>query len=112
LPGAEIGARLEAAARDGRLDPEAVDAVREVAAVAPPGGSPRGASLLTAREVQVLRLAARGLTNRAIAQRLGISDRTVGHHLAHVYDKTGRRTRAGVAVWAVERGLLPQTGLP
>lgn len=111
LPDAEIGALLEAAAWDGRLDPGAVDAVREVAAVAPAVGSSRSA-LLTAREVQVLGLAARGLTNRAIAQRLGISDRTVGHHLAHVYDKTGRRTRAGVAVWAVERGLLPRTGLP
>jgi DNA-binding NarL/FixJ family response regulator len=52
-------------------------------------------------------LAARGLSNRAIAACLGISDRTVGHHLAHVFDKTGRRTRAGVAVFAMEHGLLP-----
>ena len=55
----------------------------------------------------MLRLAARGLSNREIAGELGISDRTVGHHLTHVYDKTGFRTRAGVAVWAVERRLLP-----
>ena len=39
--------------------------------------------------------------------RLVVSERTVGHHLAHVYDKTGRRTRAGAAVFAVEHGLLP-----
>jgi DNA-binding NarL/FixJ family response regulator len=57
--------------------------------------------------VDVLRLAARGLSNRAIAARLGVSDRTVGHHLAHVFDKTGRRTRAGAAVFAMEHGLLP-----
>ncbi len=61
---------------------------------------------LTEREVQVLRLTARGRTNREIATVLGISDRTVGHHLAHIYDKTGRRTRAGVAVLAMEHGLL------
>jgi DNA-binding NarL/FixJ family response regulator len=62
---------------------------------------------LTDREVDVLRLAARGLSNREIAQELVISERTVGHHLAHVYDKTGRRTRAGAAVYAIEHGILP-----
>jgi DNA-binding NarL/FixJ family response regulator len=62
---------------------------------------------LTDREVEVVRLAARGLSNREIAARLGVSDRTVGHHLAHVFDKTGRRTRAGVAVFVLEHGLLP-----
>lgn len=62
---------------------------------------------LTDREVEVLRLTARGLSNRAIAERLRVSDRTVGHHLAHVFDKTGRRTRAGAAVFAIEHGLLP-----
>jgi DNA-binding NarL/FixJ family response regulator len=55
----------------------------------------------------VLRLTARGMSNRAIAERLRVSDRTVGHHLAHVFDKTGRRTRAGAAVFAIEHGLLP-----
>ncbi|MBD4982869.1 LuxR family transcriptional regulator, partial [Xanthomonas citri pv. citri] len=62
---------------------------------------------LTDREVDVLRLAARGLSNRQIAAELVVSDRTVGHHLAHVYDKTGRRTRAGAAVFAIEHGLVP-----
>ena len=62
---------------------------------------------LTDREVDVLRLAARGLSNQAIGEYLGVSARTVGHHLAHVYDKTGRRTRAGAAVFAMEHGLLP-----
>jgi len=35
------------------------------------------------------------------------SARTVGNHLAHIYDKIGRRTRAGAAVYAIEAGLLP-----
>jgi DNA-binding CsgD family transcriptional regulator len=60
------------------------------------------------REVAVLRLTARGHTNRQTAAELGISERTVGHHLAHIYDKTGRRTRAGVAVLAMEHGLLQE----
>jgi DNA-binding NarL/FixJ family response regulator len=47
------------------------------------------------------------MSNRAIADELGVSDRTVGHHLAHVFDKTGRRTRAGAAVFAMEHGLMP-----
>jgi DNA-binding NarL/FixJ family response regulator len=49
---------------------------------------------------------ARGHANREIADRLFLSARTVQAHLASVYDKTGRRTRAGVAVFAVEHGLL------
>lgn len=89
----------------GRLDREACAAVLDGAGLpALPRAWPCD---LTDREVDVLRLAARGLSNRAIADRLVISERTVGHHLAHVYDKTGRRTRAGAAVFAVEHGLLP-----
>ena len=89
----------------GRLDGEACAAVVEGA------GLPRLPRAwpcdLTDREVDVLRLAARGLSNRGIAAELVISERTVGHHLAHVYDKIGHRTRAGAAVFAVEHGLLP-----
>ena len=91
-------------ARAGRLDPEAVSAVIEAA------GAPRPRTTwpaeLTDREVEVIRLAARGLSNKEIASALVISPRTVQHHLAHVYDKTGRRTRAGTALFAMEHGLL------
>ncbi len=96
---------LAAEATAGRLDADAVAAVIDGAGLARlPRTSPCG---LTDREVDVVRHAARGLSNRAIASELGVSERTVGHHLAHVYDKTGRRTRAGAAVFAVEHGLLP-----
>jgi DNA-binding NarL/FixJ family response regulator len=47
------------------------------------------------------------MSNRKIAAELVVSERTVGHHLAHIYDKIGRRTRAGAAVFAMEHGLLP-----
>ena len=45
------------------------------------------------------------MTNREIADALVVSARTVQHHLASIYDKTDRRTRAGAAVFAVEHGL-------
>lgn len=93
------------AVEEDRLDAKAADLVLVGAGQHAPRRTPPGR--LTAREVEVLRLAARGRINREIAAQLYISERTVGHHLAHVYDKTGLRTRAGVAVWAVENGLLP-----
>src|SRR5260370_30225105 len=68
---------------------------------------PRAAwpSGLTDREVDVLRLCARGISNREIADSLVVSARTVQHHLASVYDKTRRRTRAGAAVFAIGPGI-------
>ena len=54
----------------------------------------------------MLCLLARGLTNKQIAAELFLSHRTVGHHLAHVYDKIDRRTRAGAAMFAAEHALL------
>ncbi len=61
---------------------------------------------LTAREVEVLRLAARGLTTRQIAESLGISAKTADHHIQHVYAKTGVSSRGAVALWAMEKGLV------
>jgi HD-GYP domain-containing protein (c-di-GMP phosphodiesterase class II) len=89
----------------GRLDAEAVGAVVEAAGlprrrVAWPNG-------LTDREIEVLRVLARGLSNREIAETLVLSPRTVQHHLASVYDKIDLRTRAGAAVFAIENGLVP-----
>lgn len=66
-------------------------------------GRPSG---LTEREVEVLRLAARGLTTREIAQRLNISAKTADHHVQHVYTKTGVSTRAAAALWAMQHDLL------
>jgi DNA-binding CsgD family transcriptional regulator len=102
---ADAAARLVVAeAAAGRLDRDACAAVVEAA------GLPRPRTAwpcdLTDREVDVLRLAARGLSNRQIAQVLVLSDRTVETHLKHVYDKTGRRTRAGAAVFAMEHDLI------
>ena len=74
---------------------------------APPAPSPTGAAdtPLTARELEVAQLLARGRTNRQIADELVIAERTASTHVTHILSKLGFSTRSQVAVWAVERGL-------
>ena len=90
----------------GRLDPDAVAAVVSAA-----GGPPMSAMAvnpggLTDREVEVLRLIARGQTNRVIGEELYISPKTVGRHVENIYVKIGVSTRAGAALYAMEQRLL------
>ena len=54
----------------------------------------------------MLRLIARGHANKQVASALGISPKTVGHHIEHLYAKAGVTTRAGATLWAMEHGLL------
>jgi HD-GYP domain-containing protein (c-di-GMP phosphodiesterase class II)/DNA-binding CsgD family transcriptional regulator len=61
---------------------------------------------LTDREVEVLQQVARGDTNRQIAQELVISERTVAHHLEHIYDKIGISSRAAAVFFAMEQELF------
>ena len=61
---------------------------------------------LTDREVEVLRLIARGYANKQAAAKLGIATKTVGHHVEHIYAKAGVATRAGATLFAMEHGLL------
>ena len=69
--------------------------------------APHGSQLsLTDRETDVLALVADGLTNRAVARKLGISEATVKTHLAHVYTKLGVLDRAAAVREAWERGLV------
>ena len=63
---------------------------------------------LTERELDVLRLAARGHTNRAIGRELGISDRTVQGHLAHIFDKMHATSRTEAVMRAVSLGWISQ----
>lgn len=90
----------------GRLDGEVVAAVSAAAGMAAPTGKAPAPAGLTERELDVLRLVARGLATKEVASRLGVSVKTADHHLQRVYDKVGVRTRAGVTVFAVERGLV------
>jgi DNA-binding NarL/FixJ family response regulator len=61
---------------------------------------------LTTREVEVLRLLARGLSNREIAERLVISRKTASHHVEHIYAKTGTTNRALASLFAASHGLI------
>jgi HD-GYP domain-containing protein (c-di-GMP phosphodiesterase class II) len=61
---------------------------------------------LTRREVEVLRLAAKGLTTREIADRLYVSPKTADHHIQHVYTKIGVSTRAAAALWAMQHDVV------
>src|SRR6185436_12537497 len=61
---------------------------------------------MTRREVEVLTLVAQGLSNRAIAERLVVSEHTVHRHLANLYARLGVSSRAAAVAVASERGLL------
>ena len=102
---AETADALRDLAQAGKLAGEAVDAV--LASVGerarPTGEAPAG---LTAREVEVLRMLARGMTNKQTAQQLEISPKTVGRHIESIYSKIGASTRAAAALFAVEHDLL------
>jgi HD-GYP domain-containing protein (c-di-GMP phosphodiesterase class II) len=103
----EAAAELRNDVKAGRLDADSVEAVLGAAGHRVPRrrGGPAG---LTPREVEVLRLLARGLSNREIAARLVISPKTVGNHVEHIYAKIDASTRAGASLFAVRHGLLPE----
>jgi len=61
---------------------------------------------LTLREQEVATLLAHGLTNRQIAGRLVVTERTVGAHIGHILDRLGFNSRHQVGAWAAEHGLL------
>jgi HD-GYP domain-containing protein (c-di-GMP phosphodiesterase class II) len=97
--------QLEAEARAGRLDADAAAAVIEAAGLPHRARRARPADL-TERQVEVLRLVSRGLSNAEIAERLVLSRRTVEHHVQDIYLKIGASTRAGAAMFAMQHGLL------
>jgi DNA-binding NarL/FixJ family response regulator len=105
--GSEAAARALADETDaGRLASVATDAVLAAAGharTAPTVARPAG---LTEREVDVLRLIARGRSNKQVARELGISAKTVGTHVEHVYAKAGVTTRAGATLFAMEHDLI------
>lgn len=70
------------------------------------GVEDRGGGELTPREVEVVRLVASGRTNRAIANELFLSEKTVARHLSNVYTKLGISSRAAATAYAYDRGLI------
>jgi HD-GYP domain-containing protein (c-di-GMP phosphodiesterase class II) len=101
----EAAAELRADARAGKLDAEAVEAVLAAAGheVRRRREWPAG---LTSREVDVLRLLARGLSSKQIAFQLVITPKTARNHIEHIYAKIDTSSRVGASLFATEHGLL------
>jgi len=88
-----------------RLDGDAANAVLRAAGHRAPSRR-EGPAGLTVREVEVLAMLARGLTNKQIAHRLGIAPKTVSSHLEHVYTKLDVGSRAAATLYATQHGLV------
>jgi len=106
----DAAAELRRLESDGILEPRASRAVQVAAGHGEPnvrtGKRQQHPGGLTRREVEVLRLAARGLTTNDIAGRLYISPKTADHHIQHIYAKIGVSTRAAAALWAMQHTLV------
>ncbi|MDQ4106317.1 MAG: LuxR C-terminal-related transcriptional regulator, partial [Actinomycetota bacterium] len=98
--------QLISEAEQGWLDPEAVRAVLEAAGHQPAHVRTAWPAGLSDREVEVLRLVARGHSNREMARLLWISPKTADHHVQHIYAKIGVSTRAAAAMFAMEHDLI------
>ena len=105
IPDAAAG-ELKAGTKDGRLDAEAVRAVLAVAGHKQTHRTSWPAGL-TDREVEVLRLIARGNSYKDVARCLTITPKTAEHHIEHIYNKIGVSARASAALFAMEHDLIP-----
>jgi DNA-binding NarL/FixJ family response regulator len=97
--------QLQADSRAGKLDAEAVAAVLAAAghSVGRRQDWPAG---LTTREIDVLRLVARGLSSKQIATELVITPKTARNHIEHIYTKIDASSRVAASLFATEHGLL------
>jgi HD-GYP domain-containing protein (c-di-GMP phosphodiesterase class II) len=96
---------IRAEVRAGRLDPDGAGAV--LAAAGHPSSRRRdGVAGLTAREIEVLRLLARGCSSKEIAETLVITRKTARNHVQHIYEKAGVSNRAQASLFAVSHGLI------
>lgn len=106
----EAAAEVRALAKAGRLDADAVDAVLGAAGHFVGRRRTTLPCGLTAREVEVLRLLARGLTTAQIAGVLHITAKTAEHHIGHIYTKINVSTRGAAALFAMEHDLVRNAG--
>jgi DNA-binding NarL/FixJ family response regulator len=88
------------------LDPAVAQKVVQQLTSGRPLGAQSTVEPLTEREIEVLHMAAKGLTNKAIGQALGISDRTVQGHLANIYGKLGTGSRTEAVTEALKQGWI------
>src|SRR6185369_9793189 len=98
----ELLAAIRAVSRGERVTPPGVE---ELLAA----GDTDPASALTARELEVMQMLSRGLTNREIAEKLNISIKTVDTHRGHVLKKLGLRNNSELTRFAVKHGYVSIT---
>jgi HD-GYP domain-containing protein (c-di-GMP phosphodiesterase class II) len=101
---------LRADVRDGRIDSDAAQAVLNAAGHKTSKRRDRPAGL-TEREIDVLRLVARGMSNKEIAAKLVISPSTASTHIEHIYTKLGVANRALASLFAAKHGLITVDGV-
>lgn len=103
----ELAEAVRAANRgEARLHPDALRKVMETAVETRSDVAPEPAiGILTERELEIVRLVARGMSNREIADELFISEKTVKTHVGHVLAKLELKDRTQLAVYALTRGL-------
>jgi len=107
IDGVAAGLAIAALAAEGGFDRAVLEALAEATGAPRPARAARERPAgLTEREVEVLRLAAAGLSVREIGKRLVISHHTTRHHLESTYAKIGCSSRAAAALFAAEHGLL------
>lgn len=106
LNDAGAAAKLRALVKDGKLCPDAVEAVLICAGQPARRETPERLAGLTPREIEVLRLIAAGYTAKEAARKLEIAPKTADHHIQNLYSKIGVTTRAAAALYALEHGLL------
>jgi HD-GYP domain-containing protein (c-di-GMP phosphodiesterase class II) len=97
---------LRREARAGQLDGDAVRAVLDAAGHRVPRARAEQIAGLSEREIEVLRLLTRGHSNRQMARQLTISERTVDHHIRHIYAKIGVSTRPAATMFAMQHHLV------
>jgi HD-GYP domain-containing protein (c-di-GMP phosphodiesterase class II) len=106
----QAAARVNERMRAGQVDAEAGAAVVTAAGHRPTVQAlPAG---LTRREVEILGLVARGLSNRQIAETLVLSEKTVRNHVERTYTKIGATNRVGASLYALSRGFAGPVGAP
>ncbi len=106
LSDAAAASKLRSAVREGKLCADAVEAVLASAGQPARRDAAERLSGLTPREIEVLRLIAAGRTAKEAARQLDIAPKTADNHIQSLYSKIGVSTRAGAALYALERGLV------
>jgi DNA-binding CsgD family transcriptional regulator/predicted negative regulator of RcsB-dependent stress response len=104
------GAERETEAAQDMFDKLGAEPDRKAAEAMLLGLKETKATLLTPRQIEVLQLVAEGLTNREIAERLGLSERTVDRHVSDTLTRIDVPTRAAATAFALSRGLIRPAG--